>query len=65
MAPHISLVGMDRKQAAEKYAMFLGVAAKIVETVAFETATHSDAKKTEQLLAIACAIEEEAAELSA
>lgn len=65
MTRNLSLVGVSPELAVEKYSIFLRVAAKIVETIAFETAQHRDAKKTEQLLALACAIEEEAEAMAA
>jgi hypothetical protein len=38
MTQNFSLVGVSPELEVEKYAIFLGVAAKILETVAFETA---------------------------
>lgn len=64
MTKIISFVRKDAECANGQYAMYLTTAAKIVETVAFEIAQERDAKKTEELLALACAIEKAAADIA-
>lgn len=46
-----------------EFRKYLDVAAKIIETVAFELAPHESAQKVEDLLALACEIEQAAYDL--
>ncbi|MGJ8595684.1 hypothetical protein [Sulfitobacter sp.] len=64
MPPYISVVRTSPRDATTQCATFLVAAAKIVETVAFEIAMDNPPEKIERLLALACAIEKETAELS-
>lgn len=64
MTKIISFVRKDTKSMNAQYAVYLATAAKIVETVAFEIAQQREAKKTEELLALACAIEKAADDIA-
>ncbi|MDC0135370.1 hypothetical protein OAI26_01660 [Sulfitobacter sp.] len=60
MTPYIQVVSDNSQQDGEIYAQYLLMAAKIVETVAFEIAQQAPAKTVGELLLLACQVEKAA-----